>query len=303
MSKIPDDEAVKACYSTWSETYHADYYGGKAAYPPVHVGIVRRLLAESGARTVLDAGCGPASMLRELFDLGLDLYGFDLTPEMVAEGRRIFAAQGLPPQRVWEGSVLDPEAFRGGGADVQAGFDAVVCSGVMPHVPPQADDAVPANLGRAVRPGGLVILEARNQLFSLFTMNRYSHEFFLHELLDAKGLRDAAGREREALEGVLDELGGMFRTDLPPLRRGKEGEPGYDEVVSRTHNPLVLKARFAALGFRDVRLLFYHYHCLPPMFEARLPAFFRERSLAMEDPEDWRGHFLASAFFVVGTRP
>lgn len=90
--------------------------------------------------------------------------------------------------------------------------------------------------------------------------------------------------------------------DLPPVRTGKGGEPGYDEVVSRTHNPFVLRRQIEAAGFEDVRVLFYHYHALPPMFEATMPAFFREMSLAIEDPEDWRGHFMASAFIVAARR-
>ena len=35
-----------------------------------------------------------------------------------------------------------------------------------------------ANLRDAVRPGGLVAVEARNQLFALFTLNRYSRDLF-----------------------------------------------------------------------------------------------------------------------------
>jgi hypothetical protein len=64
----------------------------------------------------------------------------------------------------------------------------------------------------------------------------------------------------------------------------------------------VLKERFVAAGFADVRVLFYHYHALPPMLEGALPKLFRNASLAMEDPSDWRGHFMASAFIIAGTR-
>jgi hypothetical protein len=101
---------------------------------------------------------------------------------------------------------------------------------------------------------------------------------------------------------VLDDVGQRFRLDLPPVRGGKAGEPGYDEVLSRTHNPLVFREKFAAVGFRDVRVLFYHYHCLPPLCERSAPELFRRRSLAMENPEDWRGYFMASAFVVTGIR-
>jgi hypothetical protein len=73
-------------------------------------------------------------------------------------------------------------------------------------------------------------------------------------------------------------------------------------VLSRTHNPLVLREEFAAAGFADVRVLFYHYHCLPPMLQSAVPELFRRESLAIEDPHDWRGYFMASAFLLAGRR-
>jgi 2-polyprenyl-3-methyl-5-hydroxy-6-metoxy-1,4-benzoquinol methylase len=308
MSAPPDDAkrraaeaAVKSCYSTWAESYFADYYADASAYPPVHQKLIRDLIAASRARTVLDAGCGPASMLRNLVDLGATLYGFDLTPEMVVEARKVMAAHDVPPTHLWQGSVTDPAAFRppSGGPSQ---FDAAICIGVLPHVPPALDDVVIANLRDAVRPGGRVAIEARNMLFALFTLNRYAHEFFLDELIPQNALREKAAAVGEDLDAGLGMLSERFRTDLPPLRKGKSGEPGYDEVLSRTHNPLILKERFAAAGFADVGLLFYHYHALPPMLEGALPKTFRAASVALEDPADWRGHFMASAFIIVGTR-
>ena len=297
------ESAVRACYSTWSQDYHERYFGPQASYPPVHLNLIKRELLRFGARSVLDAGCGPASMLRELTGLGLTLHGFDLTPEMVAEARRVLADLGLPPSTVWEGSVLDPAAFR---LPPEAGSqkpDAVVCCGVLPHIPEDQEDSAIRNLMSSVRPGGLVVLEARNALFALFTLNRYSHGFFLEELCQAPQLRRLAGETLPALDDCLDGLAGMFRTDLPPKRQGTTQSPGYDEILSRGHNPLVLKAKLEQAGLREVRPLFYHFHCLPPMFEASLPAFFRENSLRMEDPEDWRGYFMASAFLMTGTTP
>jgi SAM-dependent methyltransferase len=296
------EEQVKACYSTWAGSYHADYYQAAEAYPPVHLDLVKGLLRQAGARTVLDAGCGPASMLRELAGQGWDLFGFDLTPEMVAEARRVLAPLGLAPERVWQGSVTERAAYAPPAAAPERGFDAAICVGVLPHIPPAADQTVLANLREAVRPGGLVAVSARNQLFSLFTFNRYSHQFVCAELVGETLLREQAGEEAAGLEAALAGLKGMFRTDVPPLRQGKAGEPGYDQVLSRSHNPLVLRGQMAEAGFVEVEVLFYHYHCLPPMLEPHAPQLFRRASLAREDPRDWRGHFMASAFIVCGRR-
>ncbi len=303
MAENPDrlaaEAAVKACYSTWADYYHRDYYTEKAPYPPVHETLVRQLVVGAGSRSLLDAGCGPASMLRGLADLDIELYGFDLTPEMVGEARRVMAPLGVPEQHIWEGSVTDPAAFRAP-ATGRVQFDTAICVGVLPHVLVELEDVVVANLHAAVRPGGLVVIEARNQLFALFTLNRYSYQFFLNELVQTeKTFKD---QESDVCEQILNELGQRFRLDLPPVRGGKAEEPGYDQVLSRTHNPLVFREKFAAAGFRDVRLLFYHYHSLPPMFEQAVPELFRRCSVAMEDPADWRGHFMASAFIVAGVR-
>lgn len=301
MARGDIEAAVKACYSTWSGTYYDEYYGARAAYPPVHRELMKRLLREAGVKTLLDAGCGPASFLREVVDEGMDLYGFDVTPEMVAEARRALGERGVPAEHVWEGSVLDAKAFRTPSGRPEQ-FDAAVCAGVLPHIPPETDGAVLHNLCRSVRKGGLVIVEARNQLFALFTVNRYSHQLFLDELIRAEDLKEKAGPERERLTAALTDLEKQFRMDVPPVRKGKAGEPGYDEVLSRTHNPLILRGQMAEAGFADVRVLFYHYHCLPPLLASAVPELFRRESLAMEDPEDWRGYFMASAFLAVGRR-
>jgi hypothetical protein len=38
------------------------------------------------------------------------------------------------------------------------------------------------------------------------------------------------------------------------------------------------------------------------MLATLFPDFFLRESVAMEDPEDWRGYFMASAFLLVGTK-
>lgn len=297
------EAAVQQCYSTWGKSYYQEYYASGAPYPPVHVELIRAELLESAPSTVLDAGCGPASFLRHLSADGLGLFGFDLTIEMVEEGKRVFQELGLDPARIWQGSVLDGAAYRGPhdrGFPEQ--YDAAICVGVLPHIAAEDDGRVFRNLNRALRPGGRAIVEARNQLFSLFTLNRPGYEFIRDELIRAGELRDLSGEESHQLDSALDDMKRQFRMDLPPIRRGKSGEPGYDEVVSRSHNPLTARVEFEAAGFRHVRVLFYHYHVVPPLLASSFPECFLRESVAMEDPEDWRGFFMASAFLLVGSK-
>jgi SAM-dependent methyltransferase len=300
--RLRAERQVAACYSTWSGRYYDEYYGPGAEYPPVHRDILRDLIRTSGARTLLDAGCGPASFLRDVTDLGLEIFGFDLTPEMVEEARRVLAPAGVPAEQLWLGSVLDPEAFRAPSLpDLR--YDAAVCVGVLPHVPEGTEATLVGHLRDAVRDGGLVVLEGRNQLFGLFTLNRYSHALMRDDLIRADDLRAGALEgELPGLERALAEMESMFRTDLPPVRTGHADEPGYDEVLSRTHNPLLVADAFRDAGLADVRILHYHFHPLPPMFAHHSPELFRRAALAMERPDDWRGLVMASAFLVAGRR-
>jgi len=299
------EDSIRNCYSTWGSRYYKDYYENSSAYPPVHTAIIRDLLEENGTRTMLDAGCGPASMLRDLNLSDMQRFGFDLTPEMLAEGQRVLGEQGVPENHLWLGSVLDAHAFRRGPSAAPEYYDAAICFGVLPHVPAGSDLSVLNNLVGSVRSGGMVACEARNELFSLFTLNRYSRDLFRSRLIEEPGLLASAGdsSELEKLQKALEGLDLQFRMDLPRTRKGYENEPGYDEVLSRTHNPFELRELAVQVGLRNVEVLFYHYHALPPMLESAAPAIFRRASLAMENPRDWRGHFMASAFILVGYRP
>jgi hypothetical protein len=162
------------------------------------------------------------------------------------------------------------------------------------------DKKVFSLLRKNVIRGGLVLVEARNELFSLFTCNRYSFSFLEERLIQPNSWEGIPKEIKKRKSAVLQRLQGHFRMDLPPIRQGKAGEPGYDEVLSRTHNPIIAADQFAKAGFRKVEVLFYHYHCLPPMLERSNPKWFRKQSLRMENPRDWRGHFMASAFILKG---
>lgn len=298
MNHPSHEKAIATCYASWGKDYHDEYYGPDAPYPPVHRDILLRLLHEHGAQRILDAGCGSASFMRYLFDGQRQVFGFDLTPEMVAEGKRVLESNGVDPRRIWQGSVTDPAAYSMPDSARQDTYDAVVCSGVMPHILAEDEPVVLDNLARCLRPGGLLLLEARNELFALFTQNRFTSDFIRRRCVDESALLEKAGDLAPILGKCLDEFSGLMRMDLPPQRKGMAS--GYDEVLSRTHNPFELLPALEKTGFDRLRLHFYHYHCLPPMLASAAPDFFKAQSLAMEDPEDWRGHFMASAFIVSG---
>ncbi|WP_085906807.1 class I SAM-dependent methyltransferase [Kiloniella majae] len=293
------EKAIQHCYSTWGERYYEDYYNSENTYPPVHTDIVRKILIDEEPRNLLDVGCGPASMLRDLLDMNINLYGFDLTPEMVAEGKNILEQNDINSSQIWQGSALDPTSYQNDATELTS-YDAALCFGVLPHIPEEMDTPILENINRAIAPNGLIMIEARNELFSLFTMNRPTSEFISNKLINVSSLKEKNPDEIDKIDQATNMLNQGLRLDLPPVRKGYEDEPGYDEVLSRTHNPFELKAKAEAIGITDVEILFYHYHALPPLAAHLIPDTFRRESIAMENPRDWRGYFMASAFILTG---
>ena len=104
------------------------------------------LVRASGAGPVADIGCGPGRVTGYLNDLGLPVFGIDLSPEMIAVAQRTY-----PGLRFEVGSMLAldlPEAALGG---VLAWYSVI-------HIP---DERVPeafAEFCRVLAPGGLVLL-------------------------------------------------------------------------------------------------------------------------------------------------
>lgn len=295
------EKKVANCYSTWGTTYFEEYYGKTAAYPPVHLDLVKSLVKKYRPQSILDAGCGPASMLRELRRLVPNRFGFDLTDEMVAEGKRVMVDQGESSVKIWKGSVTSPKSFVSPESKKYNPYPMILCVGVLPHIPENKEHLVLKNIHQNLSDGGVAVIEARNELFSLFTLNRFSHDFFVDSLIGINNWRSSPTKSR-IVRAIDKELKKSFRMDLPPIRKGKKNEPGYDEVLARLHNPIVFREKLLTLGFRKVELQFYHYHCIPPRFQKLLKGQFRTESLKLEGKNHWQGYFMASAFLAVATR-
>jgi SAM-dependent methyltransferase len=103
-----------------------------------------------GAR-ILDAGCGPGRVGGRLHQLGHDVVGIDIDPELVA------AAEEDHPGPRWlvgDLATVDVRSF-----GVEPGFDAIVSAGnVMPFVDAAHRRAVLANLAGMLADGGRLVL-------------------------------------------------------------------------------------------------------------------------------------------------
>jgi len=246
-------------------------------------------VATKGLKRVIEVGVGEGTPLATLGRAGLDIWGFDISSAMVEASRARMRENGMNPDHIFLADIQDPTTYAHVFKDGL--FDGLMAMGVMPHV--ANDHMVLENMAALVRPGGTVFIEFRNSLFSLFTFNRYTADFILNDLL--------AGVSAEMKEAVSKDLASRLRMDMPPMRNAIEGSeaPGYDAIPSRFHNPFEVLDMFAAHGFQQAKLLWYHYHPAMPYLESEMRPLFREEAIRLEhEPSGWRGLFLCSAFVV-----
>ncbi len=279
--------------STYGEQYDPDKLWTNAEYPSnlFRLQLVRRLLKEAGSTSVYEHGVGDATPLVTVASDGLRVAGNDVSPEMVKHARANLTAHGLDPELVCLLDVQDPDGIRL--ERERAGeFDSVMALGVIPHV--SDDEAFVASMDAFVRPGGQLLLQFRNSMFSMFTFNRLTKEFILDDLL--------GGVDASIRDVVAADLDARLAVDMPPRRTRPTGD-GYDEILSRFHNPFELADVVRAHGYEDIRFHWYNYHPAYPMLASQIdPMEYRRAQVALEGDTSWRGIFLCSAGLIEATK-
>lgn len=279
--------------STYADQYDADKLWTNAEYPANYfrLQLVRRLLKDAGSTSVYEHGVGDATPLVTIASDGLRVAGNDVSPGMVEYAQANMTAHGLDPELIALLDVQDPQGLDAERARVGE-FDAVMALGVITHV---ADDqAFVSSMDAFLRPGGQLLLQFRNAMFSMFTFNRLTKEFILDELLAGidPGIRDV----------VAADLDARLAVDMPPKRTRPTGD-GYDEILSRFHNPFELADVVRSLGYGDIRFHWYNYHPAYPMIADRIDAMeYRKAQVALEHEGTWRGMFLCSAGLIEATK-
>jgi SAM-dependent methyltransferase len=176
------------------------------------VAILERHGISAPAR-VLDAGCGWGVTLEALENRGFQVSGLDVSRQALEQLDR-------PDRRLIEADLAQPISAA---AVVQSAYDAVLALDVIEHL--DDDGAALANLGRLVRPGGLVIVSvpALPDLFSEFDQvqghrRRYEPDRFIRAFEGTALVLDQVIWWGSWLEPLLRARRGRFdrHVDQPP---------------------------------------------------------------------------------------
>ena len=113
-----------------------------------YLGLAANFLASTGARRVLDAGCGSGFVSRFLASRGFDVLGIDVSDEQVRLARAGAREAGLDGRASFE--VAGIESVRDGSDR----FDAVVTHAFLHHLAADELDGLLGDIHDVVAPGG-----------------------------------------------------------------------------------------------------------------------------------------------------
>ncbi len=275
--------------STYADQYDETKIWTNEEYPANYfrLKLVRRILADGGVKSLYEHGVGDATPLVTIAGDGIRVAGNDVSPEMVKVARANMTKHGLDPEAI---NLLDVQSHDS--IDVErekaGSFDAVMALGVIPHV--EDDRWFVASMDKFLEPGGRLLLQFRNSMFSMFTFNRLTKEFVMDELLP-----EVPESVRQVVSADLDQ---RLAVDKPPKRTRPTGD-GYDEILSKFHNPFELLEIVKSFGYKDLQFHWYNYHPAYPMLAGSIdPKVYRQAQMDLEGDTSWRGMFLCSAGLI-----
>lgn len=147
-----DTAEVAERYDKWADTYDEEIRSWSYTAPEVVAEIVVTRMPD--ATSVLDAGCGTGLVGQALRSAGFlgEIHGIDLSEESLPVAKRSGAYTTLQPADLQQPLSAADDSV-----------DVLVCVGVMTYVPDV--DAAWHEFARVVRPGGLVVVTQREDLW------------------------------------------------------------------------------------------------------------------------------------------
>lgn len=279
LTVVNSEKQKLSCKTFFEENMHLwnKYYDENEGNPYKHNLHVLKLILKNyrNKKTLLDVGCGTGIPLIEFLKIGFSAKGFDFTNSSIEFTRSNLEKHGYDTNLVFKADIEDSSTLP------SEKFDIITSIGVFPHL---IDDVQALqNMKKLLGKNGLVLIQFRNDLFNLFTLNTYSEGFFKrlinYETLPHSLKKDVDEFYKKRL--TIDSINSQFH------------------ILSKFHNPLTIKDQlFGPAGFDIKNIHFFHYHRLPPIFQLNNNALFRKLGDDLENPNDWRGYFMASSFIV-----
>jgi ubiquinone/menaquinone biosynthesis C-methylase UbiE len=256
----------KEVWSSWSEDYYRSLYKDVKEYPSLVMRhkYILDLFDQDGKR-ILDIGCGPGEMIRDLSARNCEVCGVDISAGMLEVARQnLHTEEGSNSVFLGCGNI-ESLGFR------DKTFDGVVCAGVVEYL---EDDALAlGELNRVLRTGGTMIVTVRNRI------------------CPARVLDPLINRMRTSTFGRK-----FMKIIKGPLAKDKGDDKPY--VRYRKHLPWKLDERLVEHGFQKEDFRYFHFYPFFVPLDKLFSTAFVKMGLWMERFSHSSLGFLGSGYIV-----
>lgn len=243
-------------WNSYSRYYLTDI---ESSYHRERFRMVEALLQSADFEDLLDFGCGDGRFL-ELATRG---WGFDISSEMIEAASLRVCARASINLRV--GSIDELSEVP------SESVSAVLAANVLAYLSHDQLDAFYEQAHRILRPSGALVVTHSNELFDLFTLNKFTVAFFTeHFDVDVSSLLNFPASPDRPMHNVRA-------------------------------NPLSYGSEMQSRGFREVQQEFAIHHPLPPLLDpGHEPDALGQREVTsvLEYPprSRWKAMFTCSIF-------
>jgi ubiquinone/menaquinone biosynthesis C-methylase UbiE len=247
--------------SRWNDVATSYAAGMHGAYHQHRREVICRLLPELTNARVLEFGCGTGVFVTEAFARGAaSVIALDANEILLNKARASVSAATFVLGRAAALSEIPDRSH-----------DCILALNVLGYLSSDEERLFYSEAKRILVADGSLVITHSNSLFDLFTLNRYTIDFFQSN----------------------------FGVDVTSLLR----EPQKPDRLSFNirENPLAYEAKLSQLGFKQVQQEFMNYHAIPPLLSGDDPDDMeRVRANTLDWPADdrWRLAFQCSMFGV-----
>lgn len=260
---------------------HASTYDNDGIYPAnqFRLKLVSNILDQLPKGKILDAGCGTGKFLEVATQKGFDCFGCDFSEGMLNQAREILSDVPLIHTSIDNLSMFEDEFF-----------DHVFCLGVLPYLPEEQESNIYTELRRVIKPGGYFVSAHQNELFDMFTFNKYTLRFFEKNFLSLVNV----GTYR-----AIAQLSSLITNPDKPVNKNSENS-ARDIVFTKPENPILYPEKLKKYGFEHKEFLYYNFHCLPPLIRNGDKELIEtSKKMEIQYARHWQGMFMASTFISV----
>ncbi len=253
VQEAKQESRVKTHFDTVADTYASFYQGQTSEAHSFTIRLKRVLeMLPSELGTLVDIGCGPGILLREVLDRDLHarrIVGTDFAPNMIAQAQERLAAGGLAGKAELRVASVMELPFD------SASVDTAVCMGLMEYL--DDESAAVAEIARILRPGGSVIITLPNRWSPYRLWQRLLNRTF-------KGLQRAFPNSKR-----LTQIEFM----VGPFTKG---------VAHREYSERAYRGFLKRQGFSTTDVCYYNYKLFLTPLDKRFPAATVRVSRALE---------------------